>query len=420
MVLSFILITLFLSASADQTSSDEVPHMVYVSSASSEWYRRTQPDFSHTIIDPEHRPDHELRLYHEDELPNLPNVTMIKLFEAVPWLEHELTDQGSGLNKYYELAQYFDVTAMNKEGSVKVGCALLMKVAAIQHAIHISPENSLVFWVDTDVSFRAPIPAEVLRWLHERDVTYIPFQLKIGHLIPDDSYLASNRFDPTVEKDLREYLHFEYWSLETGLFVFKVNSKTKAFIDTVVSLYRGGMYNLCLKCYRGDVRCRLPRYRLNLFLNDIFAFNLVLQSDIHRDPSFHVGLKHGWFAMHGYPAWDKMVWGNREKHYIQHLVAVNRSDSLVTNFYIGEYVFHHFGTHRKGGLAAQLFNREDPRFKRDSWKRVTKDILDYRVSLLKFVQECIHVTPKDYSADCKNIVERAHSFSAFRPREVIN
>ena len=412
-LLAVILMALISSAdlgmNEGKISSSTPPNIVFVSSANSEWYERTKADLSHTILDPEHRPNYELRLYHEDELPSFPGVTMINLFDTVPWLKQELTDPESGLNKYYRLTQYFDPTVISEVGRVKVAYALLMKVSAIQHAIHSSPENTIVFWVDTDVSFREPMPAPVLQWLSERDITYIPFQLKVDDLIPDDSYLADKKFDPTRESDLRKYLHYEYWTLETGLFTFLVNSKTKAFIDSVVNLYRGGMYNNCLKCYRGESTCRQPRHRLNLFLNDIFAFNLLVQSDIHGDNFFHVGLRHGWFAMHGY-SWGNSVWGNGIGHYLQHLVPVNRSDSLATNFFIGEYIFHHFGTHQKGGLAAQLFHQEDPKFERESWRRVTNDILDYSVSLRKYLRECIMLNPHEINGDCQKIIERASTF----------
>ena len=410
-----------------------VPHLVFVSSANSEWYRRMKSDLNHTILDPYYRPSNELRLYHEDEMPSIPNITMISLFDAVPWLKQELVDQNSGLNKYFKLSQYFDPTVKGEVGGLKIAHLLMMKVASVQHAIHSSAENSLVFWVDTDVSFRSPIPSEILRWLGERDVTYIPFQLKLGKLLPDESYLAKYKFNPTKEEDLRKYLHYEYWVLETGLFAFRVNAKTKAYINTVVALYRGGMYNLALKCLHGDSICKLPRYRLNLFLNDIFAFNLPLQSDIHGDKFFHVGLKHGWFAMHGCPSWDGMVWGNGNAHYFQHLESVKRSDSLVTNFCIGEHVFHHFGAHRKGGLSVQFKSAEDPSLKSNSWKLVTDDLVNHSISLVRFLEECIisqhggvinHLVSSIFShkkrrsdkrllSDCKQIVKRAKLFTPY-------
>lgn len=94
---------------------------------------------------------------------------MINLFKVVPWLKQELVHQDSGLNKYYKLSQYFDPktdpSEKGKVDSLKVSHLLLMKGTAIQHAIHSSPENAFVFWVDNDVSFHAPIPTEIMRWL---------------------------------------------------------------------------------------------------------------------------------------------------------------------------------------------------------------------------------------------------------------
>ena len=71
-----------------------------------------------------------------------------------------------------------------------------------------------------------------------------------------------------------------------------------------------------------------------------------------------------------------MMWSYSNSHFFQHFAPMKRSDSLVTNFCIGEYGFHHFGTHRKGGLSAQVHNPEDPSRKCDTWSLVTEDILD--------------------------------------------
>ena len=93
--------------------------------------------------------------------------------KEILWLEYELHDKESGLNKYYNLSDYYEP----KIGDSIDGHILLHKVAAINHAIHSSKEGTVIFWVDTDVSFRKQIPHWILQWFRNRDITYIPMYL---------------------------------------------------------------------------------------------------------------------------------------------------------------------------------------------------------------------------------------------------
>lgn len=75
---------------------------------------------------------------------------------------------------------------------------------------------------------------------------------------------------------------------------------------------------------------------------------------------------------------------------------MKRSDSLVTNFCIGENIFHHFGTNRNKGLSAQVHNPEDPSRKRDTWSLVTEDMLDDEISLQFFLEKCVINKRREY------------------------
>jgi hypothetical protein len=60
-----------------------------------------------------------------------------------------------------------------------------------------------------------------------------------------------------------------------------------------------------------------------------------------------------------------------------------RNDSLVANFLIGEYVFHHFGSHTNGALLIQ-HKRSHSNNPNSSWRRIIKPG-DQRKSLLKLL-----------------------------------
>ena len=145
----------------------------------------------------------------------------------LPWLEFELVNRTSGLNRYYDLAEYIDPVWFPKIGDVKIGHALFMKVVSLYHAVHNSPNGHVVFWVDTDVSFREPLPNFVLDWISKRDVVYIPF-IKMSPILSGN--VPSNGFDyfdlNTSEGQMRALVQ-NFWRIETGLFSVTVNNKTK-------------------------------------------------------------------------------------------------------------------------------------------------------------------------------------------------
>lgn len=123
----------------------------------------------------------------------------------------------------------------------------------------------------------------------------------------------------------------------------------------------------CISCFNNAAFCKLERVKKNVYLNDIFVFALILQSDCHQDQFFTVGLKHGWFAMRGLPPFGifNRTWGNH--HYTPNFYPVHNNDSVVTNFHIDEYIFHHFAYHDTGAFSMQL-NRSSGR--NNSWRTI--------------------------------------------------
>lgn len=305
-----------------------------------------------------------LIVYHEDDIPDFNGVCKINLFNAYPWLHEMLSSPHSMLNKYYKIATFFDPASAPKVGGVKMGHVLMLKVASIYHAVSRSTPGTLVFWVDTDVSLRKPFPQQVVHWLSIRDVTYIPFVVGGG------MGMFAN-FNSSDFADESSRLFGDFWHVETGLFAVSVNERTVFFLHSALAMYTGKMYFLAKACFNNASFCHLERYKSNLYLNDVFVFSLLLHCDIHVDPFFHCGLRHGWFAMGGVPAWgdNNAVWGNH--FYPPYFTPSLRNDSLVTNFQIGEYVFHHFGYHERGGLSMQLHHANTGNENHSGWRTIS-------------------------------------------------
>lgn len=97
-------------------------------------------------------------------------------------------------------------------------------------------------------------------------------------------------------------------------------------------------------------------------------------------------MKHGWFAVRdaepfpceGMPS---RVWGNGL--YPTNFSPAKHASSLVTNFHITDYVFHHFGYHEKGVLSADIKAPQDATVAK--YKRVHKP-LNVTASLRHFLE----------------------------------
>lgn len=368
---------------------DRASSVIYVTSYHANWYfdmldsnEQFNNNFRDTIF--EKFPFNNLVIYHEDDVPEVKDACMFDL-RQIEWLEYELQNEKSGLNRYYEIAKFIDPIFESKKGDVKIGHALFMKVLSIYHAVISSPIGSLVLWVDTDVTFRENLPRHLIDWILKRDVVYIPFvtnSLFMSHNMPENSF---DLFNNSVSGQLQA-LQAEWWRIDSGLFAVTVSKKTIKFVTMAVDLYRGGMYELAKRCFDKDPYCiNNERIKGNVFLNDVFVFSMLLQGDAHKDEAFHLDLKHGWFAMRGlepYGPW-RAVWGNNL--YYPNFYPVDTDDNLKSNFHIGQYIFHHFGYHEKGALSIELKNRSHKHIQRPSWKSINIDN-DRKSSLYYFLQ----------------------------------
>jgi len=164
---------------------------------------------------------------------------------------------------------------------------------------------------------------------------------------------------------------------------FTVNEKTLNFTSKALDMYRGGLLRLAEACFQGASCCKLERFGSNCFSNDVFIWALLLQTDLHGDEFFSVGLKHGWFAWKGLPPWrGGIVYGNYR--YPLNFEPAKKNSSLVTPFHIGKHIFHYFGYHHKGALSVQAAQQSKGIYYNDSWRRI-KYAGDLKKSLWKFI-----------------------------------
>ena len=307
---------------------------------------------------------HKLIVYHEDDVPVIEGVCMIDMRVVFPWMEFELKSKESGLNKYFSIATYTDPMVQRpRRGIIRQGAVLMLKVAAIDHAVRHAKEGTLVMWVDTDTTIRRMIPPDVFSWLMARDITYIPLYLE-QHLVN-----PFKNFDFSTKENQLKALQYEWWRVESGTLALNPNNRTRELTRRALGMYRGGLYELAQQCFNGSTYCRKERIGANCYGNDVFVWSLLLHADSYKDEYFHVDLKHGWFAMDGVEPWgpEKNVWGSN--WWPLYFKPAQDSENLVTNFNIGNYVFHHFGVHKKGALSIQFKGQfKQPHNESESWR----------------------------------------------------
>ena len=267
--------------------------VVYITSFGSSFYNHVARNGAQETVLNNIPKGHTLIVYHEDEIPEIDGVCRMDLFKEIPTLEHDLIDPASGINKYFELATYFDPINENvKNGDLDSGKILMLKVAAIKLGVASAKEGQIVMWLDTDVSFREDLPESAIAWLSQRDVTYIPLYFQNHNQNPFDTYNFSQ-----PEQQSKAF-YAQYWRVESGILAFNVNAKTKSLTERALGLYQGELFDLAKKCFDKDTRCtKTERMGANVYTNDIFIWPLLLMSDIHNDTFFfHEGLRHGTFV----------------------------------------------------------------------------------------------------------------------------
>ncbi len=120
------------------------------------------------------------------------------------------------------------------------------------------------------------------------DIAYIPFTSNL-------------QLNDVVESNFR-CIHSPYWRIESGIVAIHVNGNniSSTLMSETIELYRGGLLTLvqaCLDNMDAHSICREIWFMRNCYLDDIFAFSLILHKWKYR-------MKQGWFWISrgsGYP-----------------------------------------------------------------------------------------------------------------------
>ena len=302
---------------------------------------------------------------------------MLDVFEVMP---HALNDI-SAVDAFYTLEGTPGLNIHIMDGKV-----LMRKVAAIAFMLGMVKDESMVIWIDVDVSLVQPLDDLFLQFVSSKDVSYLPETLcwRDLHLrVEEDTRRGGGSFDSLPEscRDFR---------VDTGVLTFRANEKTREFANWWMDAYSskpGRMLALARMCLGHttpseeeaqeliqfftrarhkitttvmDSLCTLPQIRSNLGLNDIYTFALGLHA-------FGGELNHGWLAYQSNHCEDNTAIGEvlPGGHCYVCSSAEGRANrgaaSLVSPFTANRYL-----AHIKGGtgiMARQHTARTEPEIK---------------------------------------------------------
>ena len=231
----------------------------------------------------------------------------VDLFEAVPQLQHLFTACESCIDEYYRIAggkEPLNGRSALQKLSAKV---LARKVVAIYDALQRMRIDSLLLWLDFDVSFKSSDLDPSFSFMQRFDVTYLPFRFgnaRWSHKLHDR---------PTV--GLSRLIEDHTWIVDTGILALRVSPATRSFVQKLLNFYdvdaailaRTCLCNPTLRFFANtsihlssqafmDVEfpCKKIWFQENLYLDDLYVWSLFLHWDLRRMPS---ALTHGQFAM---------------------------------------------------------------------------------------------------------------------------
>lgn len=161
---------------------------------------------------------------------------------------------------------------------VQSGKVLVLKVAAIDAALHALPLGAVVVWLDADVEVRRPLDAAFLAFARTHDVAYdVPFR--------------------PGERGFRIGWHDETWRVESGVMVFSVSRRSRALSRAALEWYVGGAGRIRALCARppdstAAAECSRSWLSSNVFLNDVYCWAALLHGARRNSTVLRRALKH--------------------------------------------------------------------------------------------------------------------------------
>jgi hypothetical protein len=296
---------------------------VFVTSTGSAVFEKMQTNSkSMFFTGAKHKPSAPMWIYGEDSWDIAHNrgpidqtklqfpACVLDVFEAVPWL-HNISTAGGALDQFYQFAGRME--PCDQPLKIKSGKLLVRKLAAIYHTLQSVPFGTTVIWLDTDVVFRTP---------QDKLFFYFPTQNYISKIKTTPNLLGAYNQNADSDK-----LDSPYWRIESGIVVITNDKKSIHLFEKATDMYRGRLLKVSQDCLRDPLThpnlCNEIWFQRNLYLDDIFAFSLVL----HETKSH---LKHGWLHL------------SKESGYeFAHLRQAQTP--YTTPFDVCDYLFHNIG-----------------------------------------------------------------------------
>ena len=353
MCLAIVLLALVASGRATQTSEDvsacsSAPFVYVTSTGSKAVHKRRahQNVFDRPLVTP-------LWVFAENSwerkhfrrplrITHMPAATcMSDIFQVVPWLEEELGPHGA-LERFYDFAGTME--PCDQPLRIKSGKVLIRKLLSVKHALDTMADGSVIIWLDTDVTVLSDISQHepFKKFISEHDISYIPFTTNKGW------------GDPVYPNFLD--IDSPYWRIESGIMAVRASERTRALFAEAAELYRGTLLKMATRCIESNDLpiCSQVWFRRNTYLDDIFAFSLLLHKYKHD-----ASLKQGWFSMgcakhcHDYIACDAAQLPIIGPRYFFSHVCTSQTN-YTASFNLQDIFLHHIGT----GAYSSTFRSE--------------------------------------------------------------
>jgi hypothetical protein len=167
--------------------------------------------------------------------------------------------------------------------------------------------------LDTDVVFRRPLDQQFYDFANKYDISYIPFTTNTVWGIPPEANFVD--------------IDSPYWRIESGIVVTTASQTSVLLFEKATNMYRGRLLKLAQDCLEDPKThpslCNEVWFQRNLYLDDIFAFSMVLHQTKKQ-------LKQGWLHL-----------SKKSGYMFAHL---NASQTPYTSpFDVCDYFYHNIG-----------------------------------------------------------------------------
>jgi len=299
---------------------------------------------------------YKMRIYTEDSFDaengrplvkkeKLENVVYIDIFKAFKWLKDFVVDERNSVYMFHrQVKKLFNYERTTEDTDL----GLLRKILAISDTLNNTPDDTIVLWVDLDTYFMNEFSSEVLKYLINADVTYIP-----AFSSPD----CVKYFPFTNNLSKKNSCGI---CAETGILAYVSSKKTRKVLQEQIDWVLKEATIFQNLCFEGNLQ--LPGCALGfkkgicdvlVSLNDIAVFGNSMWRSLHN-------VTQQFFSTGCLQKTDG-EWVNFAQLYKQSGSQLCREDSLTlptSSFNILKYVMHFRGTTTGLAKRRSIWNKE--------------------------------------------------------------